>query len=46
MKKCAFCGTENHNGGYISSRMVWLNEKSLTDECDGINVTDGYTSFG
>lgn len=31
-----------HNGGYISSRMAWLNEKSLTDECDGINVTDGY----
>lgn len=22
--------------------MAWLNEKSLTDECDGINVTDGY----
>lgn len=31
-----------HHGDGTASRMAWLNEKKLTDECDGIGVTDGY----
>lgn len=31
-----------HHGEGTASRMAWLNEKSLTDKCDGIGITDGY----
>lgn len=32
----------HHSGNGTHSRMAWTNEKTLTDECDGIDLSDGY----